>query len=204
MIQLGEITGTSDFTENTIPTKLAVEQFIQEAQGEIDFQTQKSWRPTFVTGEYHDWNLNGVKLESPSPSKVLKLQIWTGSTWATKTQGRRSDYFFVPTTGMIHFSRFFIMPASLHAPMWRWGGGEFKMPIKVEYLAGKEVDSDNRQGPMVHAITKWLAAANVLRNLDFGLYTVSGTDKVPIAQKVADYETKSSDMMERLRGFESF
>jgi len=204
MIQLGEISGTSDFTENTIPTKLSVEQFIQEAQGEIDFQTQKSWRPTFVTGEYHDWNLNGVKLENPSPSKVLKLQIWTGSTWATKTQGRRSDYFFVPTTGMIHFSRFFIMPASLHAPMWRWGGGEFKMPIKVEYLAGNEVDSDNRQGPMVHAITKWLAAANVLRNLDFGLYTVSGTDKVPIAQKVADYETKASDMMERLRGFESF
>ena len=96
------------------------------------------------------------------------------------------------------------MPASLHAPMWRWGGGEFKMPIKVEYLAGKEVDSDNRQGPMVHAITKWLSAANVLRNLDFGLYTVSGTDKVPIAQKVADFETKASDMMERLRGFESF
>ena len=46
MLQLGEITGTSDFTESTIPPKLAVEQYIQSAQGEIDFQTQKSWRPT--------------------------------------------------------------------------------------------------------------------------------------------------------------
>ena len=204
MIQLGEITGTSDFSENTIPTKLAVEQFIQEAQGEIDFQTQKSWRPTYVAAEYHDWNMNGITLENPYPTKIFSLKVWSGASWITKAQGRRSDYFFVPSTGQLHFARFFIMPASLAAPMWRWGGGEFKSPIKIEYLAGAAIDSDNRQGPMVFAITKWLAAANVLRNLDFGLYTVSGTDKVPIAQKVADYETKAADAMERLRGFNSF
>ncbi len=204
MLQLGEITGTSDFTETTIPPKLAVEQYIQSAQGEIDFQTQKSWRPTYVTEEYHDWNLNGFKLENPYPTKLLKLSVWTGSDWVTKTAGRRSDFFLVPTTGMVHFSRFFILPASLHAPMWRWGGGEFKMPLKVEYLAGKDISTDNRQGPIVHDITKWLAAAQVLRNLDFGLYTVTGTDKVPIAQKVTEYDARAGDKMEQLRGLESF
>jgi hypothetical protein len=88
--------------------------------------------------------------------------------------------------------------------MWRWGGGEFKMPLKVEYLAGKDLSTDNRQGPIVHDITKWLAAAQVLRNLDFGLYTVTGTDKVPIAQKVTEYDARAGDKMEQLRGLESF
>ena len=49
-----------------------------------------------------------------------------------------------------------------------------------------------------------MAAAQVLRNLDFGLYTVTGTDKVPIAQKVTEYDARAGDKMEQLRGLESF
>ena len=111
LLQLKNITNTTDFTTTTVPTKNTVETFINEAQAYIDMNTRKAWRPSYVHDEAHEFNLNGFKLDRPDCYRILSLKIWNGASWDIKTQGRKNDYFLVPDTGMVHFSRYFLLPA---------------------------------------------------------------------------------------------
>ena len=207
MLQLGNVTGTTDFTTSTTPTKETVEQYIMEAQSYVDFTTRKSWRPNYVVNEYQQFNLNGFKLDKPDPYKILKLEIWNGANWDNKRQGRTKDYFLVPDTGMIQFSRYFLLPArftSYNAPVWRWGGGEFTMPVKVTYLAGRDIQTDIRQGGIVQDCTKKLAAIDVMRDADFGNLVVSGMDRIQMQQRVDGWSQEVEDRLDSLKAFEVF
>ena len=207
LLQLGNITGTTDFTTATTPTQATVEQYILEAQSLIDFTTRKSWRPNFVVNEYQQFNLNGFKLDKPDAYKIIKLEIWNGATWDTKRQGRTKDYFLVPDTGMIQFSRYFLLPArftSYNAPVWRWGGGEFTMPIKVTYLAGRDIQTDIRQGGIITDCAKKLTAIDVMRDADFGNLVVSGMDRVQMSQRIEGWSQEVEDRLDSLRAFEVF
>jgi len=56
----------------------------------------------------------------------------------------------------------------------------------------------------VHEITKKMAAADVLRNSDFGFTTVSGSDRVPMGQKLQMWQVEVDNALDELRGFELF
>ncbi len=207
LLQLGNVTSTTDFTSSTTPTQSTVEQFIMEAQSTIDFRTRKAWRPQYVANEYQSFNLNGFQLDKADPYRVLSLQVWNGATWDTKTQGRTKDYFLVPDTGMIQFSRYFLLPArftSYNAPVWRWGGGEFTMPVKVTYLAGRDLHTDSRQGGLVSDMCKKLTAIDIMRSSDFGNLVVSGSDRIQLAQKIEGWDREIEDKLDSLRAFEVF
>ena len=206
-LQLGNITGTSDFTTTTTPTKDSVEQHIQAAESRVDYLTRKSWRPNFVAEEFHDFNLNGFKLDRPDPSRIFRLSIWDGSDWEIKTAGRKNEYFLLPEVGMVQFSRYFLLPArfmSYNAPVWRFGGGEFTMPIKVDYLSGRDIHADAREAGIVFDSTRKLAAIEVLRSADFGTLVVSGTDRMQIAQKIDSWSMEVELMLDSMRAFEVF
>ena len=207
LLQLKNITNTTDFTTTTVPSQATVEQFILEAQSVIDFTTRKSWRPVYVQNEYQQFNLNGFQLDKPDPYRVLDLQVWNGASWDSKRQGRSKDYFLVPDTGLVHFSRYFLLPArftSYNAPVWRWGGGEFTMPVKVTYLAGRDINTDYRQGGIVQDICKKLAAIDIVRSSDFGNLVVSGSDRIQLAQKIEGWNMEIEDRLDSLRAFEVF
>ena len=207
LLQLRNVTGTTDFTASTVPTKAVVDLFINEAQAYIDMNTRKSWRPNIIYDEHHQFNLNGIKLEMPDAQRVLQLKIWNGGTWDTKTQSRKSDYFYVPETGMVQFSRYFLLPArfiSYNAPMWRWGGGEFTMPVKITYLAGRDINTDITQAGIVAEICKRMAAIAVVRNMDFGQLTVSGMDRVSMSEKINAWQEEVEDRLDFLTAFEVF
>ena len=207
LLQLGNITGTTDFTSSTTPTLATVESYIMEAQARIDYVTRKSWRPNAVWNEYHEFNLNGFKLDRFPVYKVNELEIWSGGDWTSKTQGRKNDYFFVPDTGMIHFSRYFLLPArftSYNAPVWRWGGGEFVNPIKVSYLYGGNIATDTREGAAVTDICKKMVAIDVLTTTDFGGLAVSGMDRVQMSDKISTYEREIENRLDSLKAFEVF
>ena len=207
LMQLKNVLSGTDFTSSTVPTKATVEQYIYEAQSYIDMQSRKSWRPNYIANEYHPFNLNGFHLDRPDPYKILSLQIWNGSSWDTKTQGRKKDYFLVPDTGMIQFSRYFLLPArftSYNAPVWRWGGGEFTMPVKVTYLHGRDIHTDAQQGGMITDMTKKLAAIEISRSADFGGSVVSGMDRYDISSKISGWQGEIENNLDSMRAFEVF
>ena len=207
LLQMGPILTGTDFTSSTTPSKSTVEAFIEEAQSWIDFKTRKSWRPTYVANEYHEFNLNGMHLDHADPYKILKLEIWNGGGWDNKRQGRKLDFFLVPDTGLIHYARYFLLPArfqSYNAPIWRWGGGEFTMPIKVTYLTGRDIALDTRGGGIVHEAAKKMAAINVMRSADFGNLIVSGMDRVQTSERIQGWQMEIEDAIESLWSFEIF
>ena len=207
LLQLGNVIGWDNFTSSTTPSLSAVENYIHEAQAKIDYYTRKSWRPNIAYQEYHEFNVNGFKLDRLDPYKLVKLQIWNGASYDTKDQGRTQDFFLVPNTGMVQFSRYFLLPArftSYNAPVFRFGGGEFTMPIKVTYFYGRDITTDGRDGALVTDITKKLAAIDVLRHADYGGVSVSGMDRVQIAQKIDAYTAETAELLDSLRSFEVF
>ena len=207
LLQMGPILTGTDFTSSTTPSKSTVEAYIEEAQSWIDFKTRKSWRPTYIVGESHEFNLNGFHLDHADPYKILSVKIWNGANWDTKRQGRKLDYFLVPDTGLVHFSRYFLLPArfqSYNAPVWRWGGGEFTMPIKVTYLSGRDIATDTRGGGMAHDVAKKMAAINIMRSADFGNLVVSGMDRAQASDRIQSWQMEIEDALESLWSFEIF
>jgi hypothetical protein len=161
----------------------------------------------YVADEYHEFNINGFKSRYTNIHKMLSLQIWDGNSWETKTQGRDSDFFFAPDTGMIYYSRFFILPArfaSYNAPVWKWGGGEFNVPVRISYIAGKDFHTDQREAGIVFDSTRKLAAVDIIRSADFGNIVVSGADRVMLAQRADSWSMEAEDMLSSLRAFEVF
>ena len=207
LLQLTNITDTTDFTASTIPTKANVEQYIEAAQSKIEFASRKSWRPHYVVGEYHDFNLNGFRLRRNDAYKILSLEIWDGGSWELKNQGRQQDYFLATDVGIIYFSRFFLLPArfqSYNAPIWRFGGGEFMNPIRVSYLAGRDIHTNPFEAGVVYDMAKKIAAIEIIRSSDFGQFTVSGPDRVNMLQKIDGWEREINDRLDSLRSFEVF
>ena len=207
LLQLKNVLGTTDFTAATVPSKETVDLFINESQAYIDMNTRKSWRPNLVYDEHHQFNLNGFKLEMPDAQRVFQLKIWNGASWDTKRQGRTKDYFYVPETGMVQFSRYFLLPArftSYNAPVWRWGGGEFTMPVKVTYLAGRDINTDTQQAGIIQEVCKRMTAIAVVRNADFGGAVVSGMDRVSLESRISAWQEEIEDRLDFLTAFEVF
>ena len=207
LLQLNNISSTSDFTTTTVPSKLSVEQYIDAAQSKIEYRTRKSWRPNYIAEEYHDFNLNGFRLKRNDAYKILSMDIWDGGGWDTKGQGRQEDYFLMPDANMVYFSRYFLLPArfqSYNAPVWRFGGGEFTNPIRVTYLAGRDINTNPFEAGIIFDSAKKIAAIEVLRSSDFGQFVVSGTDRVQLLQKIDGWERDVEQRLDDLRAFEVF
>ena len=207
LMQLNNVLDATNFGTGTVPTKTTVENYIMAAQSQVDYKTRKSWGPMYVADEYHEFNINGFKSRYTNIHKILGLQIWDGADWETKTQGRDGDYFFAPDTGMIYYSRFFILPArfaSYNAPVWKWGGGEFNVPVRISYIAGKDFHTDQREAGIVFDATRKLAAVDIVRSADFGNIVVSGADRVMMAQRADSWSIEADDMLSSLRAFEVF
>ena len=108
---------------------------------------------------------------------------------------------------MIQFSRYFLLPArftSYKAPVWRWGGGEFTMPVKVTYLHGRDIQTDVRQGGVVQDMAKKLAAIDIARSADFGGLVVSGMDNYDISSRISSWTSEIESNLDGMRAFEVF
>jgi hypothetical protein len=207
LLQLQNITDTTDFTTTTVPSKLSVEQFIEAAQSKIEYATRKSWRPQYIAEEYHDFNLNGFRLRRNDAYKLISLDIWDGAGWETKREGRSKDFFLTPDVGIVYFSRYFLLPArfqSYNAPVWRFGGGEFTNPIRVTYLAGRDIHTNPFEAGVIYDTAKKIAAIEVMRSSDFGQLTVSGADRVNMLQKIEGWEKEIEDRVDQMRSWEIF
>ena len=78
------------------------------------------------------------------------------------------------------------------------------MPIKVTYFYGRDITTDGRDGALITDVCKKLAAIDVLRDADFGGVSVSGMDRIQLAQKIDGWTNETAETLDSLRSFEVF
>lgn len=194
----------ADFSASTTPTRSTVEDAIFAAEGYIDYYTQKSWRVNYVQEDHEEFNLSGTRLKRRDAFKISKAEVWTGSNWQAKSEGRDADYFLLPDRNMLFWSRFFLLPARFAASrsgMARWGFGEFLKPLRVSYFYGKNKDMDEREFPVVFDIARKLAAIDVWASHDYSILAVSGSDKISLDQKVSMWKEDTENKIESLKSW---
>ena len=192
-----------DFGPDAKPTKTEVETLIERAESKIDKELRKSWKTNSVTGELQDFNINGIKLyhfpikESPAPA----VYVWDGGSWSQKTKGRDHDYIINYDYGLLYWTRFFLLPARISylPPGYRWGAGEFKFAVKIDYSWGFDFSIHPQAGVIEDVATK-IAAIDIITNMDMTSLTVSGTDKISLDRKIEIWNEQISDAIEELRG----
>lgn len=197
----------NEFSSATRPSYDAVEQYINAAESYIDHLAWKSWRIGYKHQEEYDFNIAGFKLIERYPRIIGSLEVWDGANWERRREGRRNDFFFVNSTGMLYFSRYFLLPARLHsynAPVWLWGWAEFNFPVRVSYLYGSNVHSNRREGGIVFDLARKLAAMDVVRNMDNTTLAIVGGDKVSMERKIETWQEETEDRLEALRGWVVF
>lgn len=198
---------SSDFTASTNPTADTVEDSIAAAQADIDYYTQKSWRVNWQRDEYHEFNTAGFKLARNDAFQVTQLEIWNGSAFQTRTEGRDNDYFLVPDHNIVYWSRFFLLPARFQtasSSLTWWGFGEFVLPVRISYLYGRNRFEDSRSGQKAFDLARKMAAIDIIRNHDYSTLVVSGTDKVALENKVTSWEQEIEHKIDSLKAWMVF
>lgn len=108
------------FSTTSNPTLDEVEDYIEEAQGEINKFTRRSWKQETVTNEFYDIPPNteyvyalGVPIymkrrfiKDFDTDAGDKIEVWNGSDYddwvATKTEGRENDYWLDNIQGILY------------------------------------------------------------------------------------------------------
>lgn len=192
------------FSSSTTPTRNAVEDSIHSAQSFIDRETNKSWRLNYVANEYHEFKLTGFTPMRGPILRLLRVEVWNGVSWDTKTEGRNNDYFLEPSSQLILWSRFFLLPArfaSTASSLGFWGWGEFVHPIRISYLYGSDIFTDEKEGGVVFDICRKLAAIDVWQSHDYSILSVSGADKVPLERKIDNWKEEVERKIDSLKAW---
>ncbi len=183
------------FSASTDPTLLEVENFILEAEDEIDRATNHAWRAASITNEYH--NLSGlytgayrqelpVKLNHRSIRTMVsgtdKIEYWDGSSWidmvATLTEGRANDFWLDYTHGWIFFVN--------TKPSYGDRG------IRVTYRYGESsVPGD------IQNICTLLAAAKIIASDTYKVVIPEGGNMRGIQDAATAWEKRAYDRLEK-------
>jgi len=196
----------SEFTAATQPTYNRVEDIINQCESRLDYLTKKSWKYRVKSDEEHEFNLNGIKLMRKPIRSVVYVKIWNGSAYETKREARNGDFFSVDELGMLYFARYFMLPArmAMVGPhWWGWGLGEFTFPIKIKYIWGNDIDTDDNGG-FISQLAAKMAAIELYRTHDYSIIAVSGLDKIPLDRKVDQWTLEVDEGIESLKSWEVF
>lgn len=193
------------FSTTSVPTFATVENYIRRASDYIDRKTRRSWRPN-IGIETHEFNIHGIKLGNLNAYRVTKLEIWDGGSWEVKTESRTNDWFFLPSTNMVVFSRFFLLPARFQGFNYSpgWGGGEFRAPVRITYLYGSEISRDLRYGNMIRDSAVKLTAIDIMTNHDYAKIIASGSDRILPSQKIQNWQMEVDNKLELAKAWEVF
>jgi hypothetical protein len=177
----------------TRPSANAVEEMIRRAEDRIDYRTKKSWRFNAVTEQtdpiHVDFSRSGMFLRHRNFYRVYSVQLWTGSSWQKLVEGRQNDYQIDYNLGFIYLTRLFSLPSiyGMGGGFNQFNIGEMKNAIQVDYVYGRDAETDSEFFAVEDLATK-MVAVDLLRHTDYTLYTVSGVDNVPLSEKIRNLE----------------
>ncbi|MCK5609021.1 hypothetical protein KAR91_44515 [Candidatus Pacearchaeota archaeon] len=175
------------FDETTDPTLAEVEDWINDAEDQIDNACRHAFREVQITNEYHDITLGqwrfGYEIQISarrSPLRTFvsgtdKIEIWRGDVWedlisdANYTEGRNNDYFIAYETGII-FVRTIRPALRAHS-------------IRLSYKHGEAtVPRDIKRACIL------LTSLNILENDDYKIILPENTDKYAIESRISQYK----------------
>lgn len=195
----------NDFTSDTRPTDLTVEDMIRRAEDRIDYYTRKSWKFNVATDETYDpvlvdYNRFGVFLRHKNFLKVYSVKLWNGGSWDTLTEGREHDYFANYRLGMILLTRLYILPAvyGMTGRYMQYAVGEWKYSLKVDYAYGRNIEVDQEVYIVEDLATK-MVARDLITTADYGTLVVSGSDKISLESKARLWTEQIEGQIDELR-----
>jgi len=192
----------TDFSATTSPSKAEVEALIQRNESRIDRYSTNSWKPNYRHEELYEFSRYGLVLKRQPVLKFLELAVWDGSKYNVLTEGRTSDYFVDPQTGIVPLTRLLSIPFTYtRSAIYTWGFGEFKRAIRCSYIWGTDSDDNmyNVGYGQVEDITTKFVAADVITNYDYTTLIPQGTDRYSLEQKVSQWRESSEERLEELR-----
>ena len=201
-LQLGassdvNFTGKTDFDTNTNPTKITVEEWINESEDHIDQETMHAWRSVTITNEQHHLEVPHYQLRDGSEIKLLHrniktltsgtdlLEVWDGSQYldylANKTEGRNKDYWVNEEMGFV-----FIKTYPSYLPR--------TFGVRVTYRFGDStVPGDIKRACI------FLTAIHFLQGEDRSVLLPEGTSNISYNTKIDKWQERAEDIMDRRR-----
>jgi len=163
------------FSADTLPTDTEVDQWINNAEDEIDRGMNHAWRSTSISTEYYDYDGSGLlhlkswPVQGAFESGTDLVECWNGSTWydlvANKTEGRGNDFWVDYDQGVIYFLAY--------APMVG------KRSIRVTYVHGESAVPG-----WIEKLCNKMVAIVMYMNDDYSILIPEGTSNVPLATKI--------------------
>lgn len=197
----------ADFSSSTTPTRNSIEDYIAAAQSYIDYTTRKSWRVNYVEEDHEAFQTSGTRLKRKDAFKVTKAEVWNGSNFEARSEGRNNDFFLLPDQNMLMWARYFLLPARFfgaNASVNWWGFGEFIKPVRISYLYGRNQDMDEREGFLVYDMARKLAAIDVWNNHDYTVLAPSGVDNVSMSDKIRNWKEEIDMKLESVSAWQVF
>ena len=184
------------FSASTDPALAEVEDWIEDAEDEIDNICRHSWREIQVTDEYHNitvgqWRF-GYEIQISARRYPLrtfvsgtdKIEVWRGDVWEdlisndSYTEGRNNDYFIAYETGII-FVRTIRPALQNHGIRMTYKHGEATVPRDIKRAAMLQT------------------ALNILENDDYKVVLPDNTDKYGIESRISQFKKEISKILAR-------
>ena len=193
-LQLNEL-----FDDTSLPSRNTIEDYIRGAEDGLFHITGHYYRPEFIDEELMNFKGFGMKLRYNPILDILDLEVFTGSDWESKREGRNQAWHYEERTGMIYISTIFLDTV---APILRRGyserrnQGAYKRGVRIRYVHGHDPRRDKFSVEVGRIITKQ-AALDVIVDDDFARLIPQGLDRVTLNDKIKLWREEIIDFKER-------
>lgn len=195
-LQLGTTSGyagKTDFDTTTTPTKLQVEEWIVDAEAEINQRTMNSWKTQTITKEYHTIKPPTIRYEGSKifmqhrnittfSSSTDKLEVWNGSEWEdyliSRNEGRNNDYWVNEVDGILFLRTYprYIQRTNNVRLTYRFGEPTVKSDIRKACIR--------------------LAAITAIQSDDKSLMVPEGAQNIPLFEKTKIWQREADKIIQ--------
>jgi len=185
------------FTTGTTPTKVQVEEWITEAEDDINRGTMNSWKSKTITKEYHTIKPAVIRYEGTqiyiknrnittfASGSGDKIEVWNGSTWedylTSRTEGRTNDYWVNEVDGILWLRTY---PRTLRRTH----------DVRLTYrFTETSVATDIRKACIR------LAAITVIQSDDKSILIPEGSQNIPLFEKTGIWQKEADKIIQNNR-----
>ena len=187
------------FDDESLPSSETVERFIRGAEDELFRVTGHYYRPEVALEELDNFRPYGMKLRNVPVLDLLRFELWDGSSWDPKREGRDQDWHYVPETGMIYIATIFLdaVPPQLRRG-WsqRRNQGSFKRGVRSTYVYGYDPTLDRFAVEVGRTVVKQ-AAVDVVTSWDFNQLLPTTVDRMRLSERVSNWRDDVAEFKSR-------